>query len=400
MPPDLTDATATANAAAGSALPLRNPQDDEDAAQGRIAQFPPGGVRAPDGRVIWDMAQYDFLDAPCPASVHPALWRHAQLNAHHGLFEITPGIWQARGCDYANLTIIDGASGWILVDPLMTAETSAAVLAMVNERLGARPVSAVLVTHCHADHFAGLAGVVREGDGVPIIVPEGFLRHAASEAIFAGTAMARRAIYQFGLGLAPGPMGTVDGGIGKAPAKGTRTFVRPTEEITATGEERVIDGVRFRFQIASGTEAPAEFTFLLPDHRVLCMAEICTRTLHNLVPPRGAQVRDPLLWARVIDEAIGLFAAEADILINSHNWPVTGQDALTEYLYEQRDIYKYLHDQTLRLANLGHTPDEITGLIEEPDWLSQRLHARGFYGSLKFNARAIYQRYFGFYDGN
>ncbi|MEM9198658.1 MAG: MBL fold metallo-hydrolase, partial [Pseudomonadota bacterium] len=380
----MTEATAAANACAGRSLPLHDPQDDADAARGRIAQFSPGGVRAPDGRVIWDMAQYGFLDAPCPASVHPALWRHAQLNAHHGLFEVAPGIWQARGCDYANLTIIEGATGWILVDPLMTVETSAAVLAMVTDTLGARPVSAVLVTHCHADHFAGLAGVVGEGDGVPIIVPEGFLRHAASEAIFAGTAMARRAIYQFGLGLTPGPMGTVDGGIGKAPAKGTRSFVRPTEEITATGEERVIDGVRFRFQIASGTEAPAEFTFLLPDHRVLCMAEICTRTLHNLVPPRGAQVRDPLLWARVIDEAIGLFAAEADILINCHNWPVFGQAALTEYLYEQRDIYKYLHDQTLRLANLGHTPDEIADLIAEPDWLAGRLHARGFYGSLKF----------------
>lgn len=396
----LLAATQATNGSVAKRLPLRDPSDFEAAQKGRIADLPPGGVMNAHGRKAWDMAQYNFLKEDCPATVNPSLWRMAQLNAIGGLFEVASGVWQARGFDYANMTIIQGDTGWILVDPLMTAETSASALQVVNDTLGARDVSAVIITHTHPDHFGGLRGVVDAAAPPPIYAPEGFMDFAASEGVLGGNHTSRRAIYQFGLALGAGPEGTVDGGIGKTVGKGNRTFVQPTQFVGETGAERTIDGVRFVFAMASGTEAPAEFTFLLPDQRVMCMAEVCTQTQHNILTPRGAQVRDALLWARCIDEAATRFADRADVLINCHNWPVWGQDNLRAFLTEQRDIYKYIHDQTLRLANLGHTPDEIAEEIAEPNWLSSKFHARGYYGTLKFNARAVYQRYYGFFDGN
>lgn len=396
----LMQATSSANAAFGERLPLSQTGESDAAWHGRIAGLPEGGITARNGRTSWDIADFDFLKDEPPVTVNPSLWRMAQLNAVSGLFEVTRDIWQARAFDYANMTIIRGDTGWIIVDPLMAQETAAAALKVVNDTLGARPVSAIIITHTHPDHFGGIRGVAEAENPPPIYAPEGFMEYAASEGILGGNHTSRRAVYQFGISLSAGPQGLVDGGIGKTVAKGQRTFIPPTEFIAETGEERVIDGVRFVFMMASGTEAPAEFTFFMPDHNTLCMAEVCTQTMHNLMPPRGAHVRDALLWARCIDQALTLFGQQADILINCHNWPVRGRDELCLFLEEQRDLYKYIHDQTLRLANLGHTPNEIAANIREPDWMSEKFHSRGYYGSLTFNARAVYQKYYGFYDGN
>tara|TARA_B110000208_G_scaffold22216_1_gene28280 strand:+ start:6657 stop:8486 length:1830 start_codon:yes stop_codon:yes gene_type:complete len=392
----VSEHTIVANAAVAAQLPLARNDAERDAARGWLAALK-GPVTRADGGVVWDPAWFDFLQGDCPDTANPSLWRHAQLNAKHGLFEVTEGVWQARGCDYANMTIIRGDTGWILVDPLMTTESSAAALALVNDTLGQRPVSAVLVTHTHPDHFAGLRGVT--SDNPPIYAPEHFMDYAAAEGVLGGNHTSRRAVDQFGLALPIGPEGMIDGGIGKTVARGTRGFARPTDYIKATGETRTIDGVAFEFLMASGTEAPAEFTFLLPDHSVLCMAEVCTQTMHNVLTPRGAEVRDPLLWARVIDEALCRFKDRTDILINCHNWPVWGRGNVEQFMLEQRDIYKFTHDQTLRLANHGMGPDEIATTLDEPDFLSEALHARGYYGTLAFNARATYQKYYGFFDG-
>jgi len=391
-----------------SAATLLNFDDDVDfaaAERGLVATLE-GGVVLDGDRMVWDVARHDFLrtDDPPPDTVHPGLWRQGRLNAVHGLFEVMPGVWQARGYDISNLTFIAGNTGWILVDVLTTAPTAAACLDLANRSLGARPVRAVIYTHSHVDHFGGVLGVtsadeVERGD-VRIIAPDGFLAEAVNENVIAGAAMARRALYQFGLLLPPGPQGQVDNGLGKALPFAASGLLAPTEIINATGQELVVDGVRIVFQNTPDAEAPAEMNFFFPDLRLLCMAENCTHNMHNLYPIRGAQTRDSLAWSKYINEALDLWGPSSEVMFATHHWPRFGTDDVCAFLRLQRDAYRYLHDQTMRLANLGQTPTEIAEEVRLPDCFSAQSHVQGYYGTVSHNAKSVYNKYLGWYDAN
>lgn len=394
--------TATAQAAVAKALPLADPQDFADVSRGLVASDPNLIVLGPDGVPIWDMPSYAFISGDAPASVNPSLWRQAKLDGQHGLFEVTDGVHQLRGYDISNMTIIDGKSGWIVVDPLTSQETAAAALAFARKHLGERPIAAVIFTHSHIDHFGGI-GALLPGDapppGVRIVAPASFIDEATSENVLAGTAMGRRASYMYGSALPRSPRGHVDTGLGKGPARGTISIFEPTDTIDHTGQEIELDGVRFVFQYAPHSEAPAELTFYLPDKKAWCTAELATHTLHNLYTLRGAKVRDALLWSGYIDDAMQLWP-DAEVVFASHHWPVWGAERLRDYLGKQRDAYKYIHDQTLRLANSGLGPEEIAETLELPEPLRTTFAVRGYYGTVSHDAKAVYQLYFGWFDGN
>ncbi|GAA4051592.1 alkyl/aryl-sulfatase [Nonomuraea soli] len=374
--------------------------DFDNADRGYIATAAETKIKDASGRVVWDLAAYAFLDGECPETANPSLWRQSQLNARHGLYEVAEGIYQVRGFDLSNVTFIEGEQGVIVVDPLLSVEPAVAALALYREHRGERPVTAVIYTHSHADHFGGVRGVVPDGADIPIIAPSGFLEHAVAENVYAGTAMSRRAIYMYGAELVKGPAGQIGAGLGQTTSTGTISLIEPNLHITETGQEEVIDGVRIVFQLTPGTEAPAEMNFHLPERRALCMAENATHTLHNILTLRGALVRDPRVWARYLTEAIELYSADSDVLFASHHWPTWGTAELTAFLSQQRDLYSYLHDQTLRLLNQGYTGIEIAELIELPPALEHAWHARGYYGSVSHNIKAVYQRYMGWFDGN
>lgn len=405
FPKDATDATGVANAAVAASLPLEDPTDRGLAERGRVATGAVRQIPGPGGAgVVWDLDAWAFLDAEPPPTVNPSLWRQSQLCAIEGLFEVVDGIWQVRGFDLSNVTFVAGETGWIVIDPLTSAETARAALGLANQHLGERPVVAVIYTHSHVDHFAGVRGIVEEADvragKVRIIAPVGFLEAAISENVTAGNVMTRRATYMYGALLPKGPQGLVGSGLGQTTPLGTFGLIAPTELVGTTGSELVVDGVRIEFQITPGTEAPAEMNFLFPDHRALCMAENCTATFHNVYTPRGAQIRDALAWAMYIDESIELYAVRADVSFASHHWPRWGADALRDHLEKQRDLYRYLHDQTMRLANLGHTPLEIAEELELPADVGDEFFNRGYYGTLSHNVKAVYQKYLGWFDGN
>ncbi len=397
---------ATRDAAADyAALPLDDPTDFEDAMRGRLSFESEVVVRDADGRVVWDTTAYAFTeDEKAPGSVNPSLWRQARLNGIHGLFEVTDGVYQVRGYDLSNMTIIEGERGRIVVDPLTAKETAGAAYRLVERTLGARPITAVIFTHSHIDHFGGIEGVISQEEiaerNVRVIAPAGFLEEATSENVIAGITMRRRADLMYGRRLPRGVRGHVDSGLGKGPAFGTVGLAVPTEVVGATPTEMTIDGVRFVFQYTPESEAPAEFTFYLPEKKAFCGAEVVSHTMHNLYTLRGAKVRDALRWSGYIDEAIVMFGSEAEVMFASHHWPTWGNARIVDYLEKQRDTYKYIHDQTMRLASSGHTPREIAEQLELPESLAPSFANRGYYGTVRHNAKAVYQWYFGWYDGN
>ncbi len=354
--------------------------------------------------VAWDLSKSDFVKGPAPDTVNPALWRQAGFNARHGLYEVCDGFYQVRGFDTSSVTFVRGDTGWVVIDPLTTTETARAAYELVTEHLGERQVSAVIYTHSHVDHYGGVLGVVDldrvESGEVPVVAPEGFMREAVAENVVAQAAMGRRATYQFGMLIPWGVHGHVDQGLGKGVPTGAQALVPPTIDITETGQELVLDGVRIEFQLTPESEAPAEMHFYFPDHRALCMAENCTATMHNVLTLRGALVRDTLRWSRYIDEAMDRWGDRTDVVFASHGWPHWGEEAVRGYLTRQRDLYRWLHDQAMRLANLGHTPDEIAARIDLPPGLWADWHCHGYYGTVSHNVRAVYQRYMGFFDGH
>jgi alkyl sulfatase BDS1-like metallo-beta-lactamase superfamily hydrolase len=403
-PKEATEATRAAQARVAAGLPADDGQDFADAARGLIEA---GGeaIRNPGGRVVWDMGQYAWQgEAAAPDSVNPSLWRQARLNNHHGLYQVCEGIYQVRGFDISNVTFVEGEKGLIVIDPLTSSDAAAAALALMRKHRGERPVSAVIYTHSHVDHYGGIMGVVApfqlDNWLVDIIAPEGFLAAAASENVMAGNAMNRRAMYMYGALLPRGPKGHVDSGLGKGVSMGQVDLVAPTVSIATTGQEMVVDGVEIVFQVTPDTEAPAEMNFLFPRHGALCMAENCSCHLHNLYTPRGAQVRDAAAWSRYIDEAIDLFAPKTEVLFASHHWPKWGRERAERFLAQQRDLYKFIHDQVLRMANQGMTALEIGEALALPPSLAAEWHTRGYYGTLNHNAKAVYQKYLGWFDAN
>ena len=409
-PKPATETTRAANDAVYALLDFSDEQERAFATRGLIAA--PDALEIVDdaGKAVWSQKAYAFLDgvdgqpADAPDTANPSLWRNAQLNHLYGLFEVVEGIYQVRGYDMTNITFVRGGTGWIVFDPLMSCECSRAAFALVTEHLGERPVAGIVMSHPHVDHYGGIKGIVSEEDvaarNIPIIVPSGFAEHAVSENVYAGNAMGRRAGYQYGTFLEPGPQGKLAIGIGMGQSTGTVTYLPPNDEIVSTGETREVDGVLMEFHMTPGTEAPAEMNTWFPQFKALWMAENCTGTLHNLYTLRGAEVRDGNAWANYLMEARARYGSEAQVTFQSHNWPHWGNDELNEYLVNTAAMYKFITDQTLMYLNQGLTSNEIAHLIQLPPALERSWYTRQYYGTVAHNAKAVYQKYMGWYDAN
>lgn len=402
-----TAATRAANAAVQKRLPFNDRADFEDAQRGLVKRPDTLTIKDDKGNVVWDLEsykQYITLDTPAPDTVNPSLWRNAQLNMQYGLFKVTDRIHQVRGFDLSNITFVQGDTGWIVFDPLISAETARAAYQLVSQELGQRPVLAVVYSHSHVDHYGGVRGIVDEADvqsgKVKILASKDFTEHAVSENVIAGNAMGRRAIYMYGALLPRNASGGVNGGLGQTTSLGTATLIEPTEIIDHTGQTETIDGVKMVFQFTPGTEAPTEMNTFFPQFKAMWMAENSTNTMHNILTLRGAQVRDALKWASFLDETVRLYGSQVDVKFQSHHWPMWGQQKIVDYWKKQRDMYKYMHDQTVRLMNEGYVGSEIAEMIQLPPELDNFWPNRGYYGTLRHNSRAIYQRYMGWYDGN
>lgn len=402
---DAEPATRAANAALAAKLPFAEQGDFEAAKRGLIAPVPEGMVKSRSGTVLWNLGEYAFIDGElAPATVNPSLWRMARLNMANGLFKVTDRLYQLRGFDISNMTVIEGDTGLILIDPLTTAEVSRAALAHYFSHRPQKPVVAVIYTHSHVDHYGGVRGVVDEAGvkagKVAVIAPDGFMEAVSGENVLAGMPMARRAQFQFGTMLPRGPRGQVDAGLGKGIARGSTGLIAPTLSIVQPVEEHTVDGITIVFQLAPETEAPAEMHMFYPQLGVLNMAENACPLLHNFIPLRGAVARDPRIWAKYIGDAIAMYAPATEVMIGQHHWPVWGRAAVLDHLEAQRDLYKHIHDQTLRLMNKGWRPAEIAEAIDLPPGLAERWTVRGYYGSVSHNVKAVYQRYLSWYDAN
>ena len=409
--------TVEINSALYSLLDFSDTREAEFATRGLIDAPETLELTNEAGQVIWSQTAYSFLEdyEEVPATVNPSLWENTKNNHAYGLFEVTEGIYQVRGYDMANLTLIEGETGWIVFDPLMSVECTRAAMALVEKNLGQRPVAAVIISHCHVDHYGGIRGILTEeqladsslsieaqlnSGKVPVIVPQGFTEHAVSENVYAGKAMGRRANYQYGVLLEPGEEGRLAMGIGMGQSTGTVSFLPPTYEIRESGEIITVDGIELEFQLTPGTEAPAEMNTWLPQHKALWMAENCTGTLHNLYTLRGAQVRDGADWAKYIMEALALYGGEAEVVFQSHNWPHWGNEIIREYMTDTAAVYKFINDQTLTYINQGYTSDEISNMIALPEALEKNWYTRQYYGTVAHNSKAVYQKYMGWYDAN
>src|SRR5215472_15010894 len=388
-----------------AALPFSDTRDFEEAARGFLGTIEHARIMHPSGRTVWSLEPYGFLSSEeAPPTVNPSLWRQSRLNMQHGLFEVVPGVYQVRGLDIANMTLIEGDTGVIVFDTLTSIEGARAAMELYFKHRGRKPVAAVIFSHTHTDHWGGARGVLDDATlasgKVPIIAPNYFMEHAVSENIIAGPAMLRRAQYQFGPFLAKGVRGQVDCGLGKSMAAGSVALLRPTDLIMETGDRRVIDGVEFEFQMAPNSEAPAEMHFYIERYKLLNLAENCTHNFHNLLPFRGADVRDALAWSKYLNEALALWGGKAEAMCGQHHWPVWGRERIDTMIRQQRDLYKFAHDQTIRLMNHGLTAAEIAETIRLPKSLDGAWHGRGYYGHIRHNVKAIYQKYLGWYDAN
>ena len=397
-----TQATKEAQAQVLTSLPFDNTEDFNLAKRGLIARPDPLIIKGDNGEIIWDMSGLDYLNGPRPDTVNPSLWRQARLNAIYGLFQVTDRIYQIRGFDLANMTLIEGDTGWIIVDPLTATETVRAAMEVVDKHFGKRPIKAILSTHSHVDHFGGIRALANEEDlasgKIRFVAPAGFVEEAASENVIAGNAMGRRATYMFGNLLPPTVQGNIDSGLGKGVAFGTISLLTPTDVITATGQKLVLDGVTFEFQNVPGAEAPAEFIFYLPEFKALCLAEEVNAVMHNLYTPRGAKTRDALIWSRHLTDTLELFGDRMDLAFGSHHWPRWGREEAFEYISKQRDMYRFMHDQTVRLMNSGYTSTEISNMLDLPPSLRQEFYNRDYYGTVSHNVRAVYNFYLGYFD--
>lgn len=392
-------ATQVANQLVAEHLDLDQQQDFNDANRGLVARQDELWVKGLDGRTIWRPSDYDFIQGSAPATVNPSLWRQAKLNNLHGLYQVTEGIYQLRGYDLSNMTLIKGDEGWIVVDPLTSKETAAAAISFARQQLGELNITGVILTHSHVDHFGGVLSVVEPDKEIPIVAPDNFLEEASSENVLAGPTMSRRAGYMYGRDLNKNAQGHVDTGLGKAPAFGHAGIIKANRIVKKTPQKMMIDGLEFVFQHTPNSEAPAELTFYIPKYRAFCGAELLSRNMHNLYTLRGAKVRDALSWSNYIEQARELFSS-AEVYFASHHWPMWGQENIDLFLRQQRDTYKYIHDQTLRMAYKGFTPREISEALELPPSLSKTFHNRGYYGTTSHNSKAVYQYYFGWFDGN